>query len=638
MTPPRRVKAAPPVIPTALQEQRAVLTDLQTLFTQVVEQARAEASSEENTALPTWSNDAQELLEAVEAYLRTQNQMHLAAQPVSREAQAGFWLDVTERCWIAFEDLLCEICVLFGMRGAGKSNSVAFILEQLLLRGVPMTIVDPHGEYSSLRTLNVPLLVVGIADGKANQPDLLVEPDLIGAVATFSVKENVSIILDLTGIKKKERYEVLTDYFEAIWSALPDRAVRRPYHLCLEEAHSYIPEGAGSPVSDIVADLITEYRKFGLGALIIDQRPARVRKTPISQARVRILHGVEDPLDVNRYKETVPRRAKVMETLLDTFVAGTALVKNHRHIDVIQVKERATIHLGATPTLEGIAPVVEIAHDERLVSGLRDALTVAPRRERIEGHTPAATHRLQEALERLAQAEQRADLLIGENTVLREQVAILLRQLQSAGINAALLPAAGEIHLIDPVPGSSTLDIAEARIGHVEITQLASQGGIPDDTLQLLLEAQTALEEKGQALTRAEELIRALRLQVQRLETQAQIESAPTTAGPLPLTEIQGKAINQLVQTINSLGQFERRVLRLLLLHEQGMTLAELAKHVGKTYQQIKNGRVTGLRALNLIEKTDLGYRALLDTYCTNRLQGADSNLVRARLLSAIDQ
>ena len=55
----------------------------------------------------------------------------------------------------------------------------------------------------------------------------------------------------------------------------------------VEEAHNFIPstgEGqANTPSVEIIRKVITEGRKFGVGLLLISQRPSRLDETTLSQ-------------------------------------------------------------------------------------------------------------------------------------------------------------------------------------------------------------------------------------------------------------------------------------------------------------------------------------------------------------------
>ena len=48
------------------------------------------------------------------------------------------------------EDILRKCVAILGIRGSGKSNTAMVLSEELVREGVPVTIVDPDGEYQDL--------------------------------------------------------------------------------------------------------------------------------------------------------------------------------------------------------------------------------------------------------------------------------------------------------------------------------------------------------------------------------------------------------------------------------------------------------------------------------------------------------
>ena len=50
--------------------------------------------------------------------------------------------------------LITKHCSVLAKSGSGKSYTVGVILEEILERGVPLLIIDPHGEYNSLKFPN----------------------------------------------------------------------------------------------------------------------------------------------------------------------------------------------------------------------------------------------------------------------------------------------------------------------------------------------------------------------------------------------------------------------------------------------------------------------------------------------------
>ena len=611
----------------------------------------------------SWSPEAQHLLEELEASVRWQRVQSLS-QHILEDPREGFYLDTTRRVWVRYSDLIGEITTIFGMRGAGKSNTVALITEKLLLRGVPLTVIDPHGEYYSLRALPCSLLVVGITGGAAAQPDLVMDPAYAAPVAAFSVQQGISIILDLSGLKKAVRYEVLGYYFEALWTACARE--KRTYHIVLEEAHAYIPQQGSSPVDDIVSDLSTEYRKFGVGMVVIDQRPANVKKTPITQARVRILHEVDHPLDVERYQELVPKRyTRRMDEILASFVAGTALVKIHKQIDIIQVQTRETVHIGVTPSLDGTAPAIAIARDEHLVQQLQALLATAPLPPE---RSPSGERRKLQALQaQLEESMKQHEGLRQENSLLREQI-ILPGQGRipaSAGKQAHALPDGSSL--------PTSLTLTEATVERVYVgtqatrsSEVASAPTMQETRAGKTKEAhstsapsieqlRTRLEAQERSLAQKEARIEELQTAMRTLkechqekrsrpQASAQVQAAEKprleapTVPPAQLTASQNVLVTELIARVNALPRFQRHLLLALLPHDQAMTMNEIAARQGRTRANLANRRATQIKEMHLIERTAEGYQSTLVTYCRERLLNAPVALVRARFLHEVQR
>jgi len=60
----------------------------------------------------------------------------------------------TIKTFIDPEKLLTRHLAVIAKSGVGKSYSVAVILEELMEKGFPVIVIDPHGEYSSMKYEN----------------------------------------------------------------------------------------------------------------------------------------------------------------------------------------------------------------------------------------------------------------------------------------------------------------------------------------------------------------------------------------------------------------------------------------------------------------------------------------------------
>jgi hypothetical protein len=127
--------------------------------------------------------------------------------------------------------------------------------------------------------------------------------------------------------------------------------------IVIEEAHNFIPErGFGKAVSThVLRTIASEGRKFGLGLLVISQRPARIDKNVISQCNTQIILRVTNPNDINAIKKGVeglsadaveeikrlpPGTAMVVSPELERPVIVNIRVRRSKHSEAVNVIKR----------------------------------------------------------------------------------------------------------------------------------------------------------------------------------------------------------------------------------------------------------------------------------------------------------
>ncbi len=82
-----------------------------------------------------------------------------------------------------------------------------------------------------------------------------------------------------------------------------------PVVLVLEEAQNYVYEGTRKEdsISKLVFERIArEGRKYGLGLVIVSQRPSELSRTVLSQCNSFIVHRLQNPEDLRYFREIVP--------------------------------------------------------------------------------------------------------------------------------------------------------------------------------------------------------------------------------------------------------------------------------------------------------------------------------------------
>jgi DNA helicase HerA-like ATPase len=104
-----------------------------------------------------------------------------------------------------------------------------------------------------------------------------------------------------------------------------------PPLLCvIEEAHNFIPsagEGqANTPSVEIIRKVITEGRKFGVGLLLISQRPSRLDETTLSQCNTYMIFRLVNPRDQGFVEKVMENLTKADSRLLPGFGPGQGII------------------------------------------------------------------------------------------------------------------------------------------------------------------------------------------------------------------------------------------------------------------------------------------------------------------------
>jgi len=103
-----------------------------------------------------------------------------------------------------------------------------------------------------------------------------------------------------------------------------------PLMVVIEEAHNFIPsrgEGqADTPSVEIIRKVITEGRKFGVGLLLISQRPSRLDETTLSQCNTFLIFRLVNPRDQSFVGNVMENLSQSDSRLLPGFGPGQGIV------------------------------------------------------------------------------------------------------------------------------------------------------------------------------------------------------------------------------------------------------------------------------------------------------------------------
>ena len=94
----------------------------------------------------------------------------------------------------------------------------------------------------------------------------------------------------------------------------------------MEEAHRYLSSGKNTLALEIVQKIAKEGRKYGVGAMVISQRPSEVDETILSQCGTYFALRLSNPSDRARVKGTLPDGLVSLLDVLPVLRTGEAIV------------------------------------------------------------------------------------------------------------------------------------------------------------------------------------------------------------------------------------------------------------------------------------------------------------------------
>jgi len=294
----------------------------------------------------------------------------------------------------------------------GKSYTAAKTCEQLCQIGIPFIIIDPEGEYYSLRE-KFSVLVAGIE--KLENCDVSVNVEHAELLVGQFLESRVPIIFDLSSPDVEED---LTHEFLASFMAQfirQESRVQIPALAVVDEADEYIPErGHKARGSDYAqfGKLVKKGGKRGIGTIIISHRPSWVAKDLLAKCQNWVLMNQTYKDDLQRLEDLTRIPLNTLMKLKERAVGEALLYGAMTKDQIVWAKclQRVTTHIGTTPEVK--PKFVERPELEDLLRSFRvevERLTVKREAERSE-------------IERL---ETRARNLEGELKKAEETITIL---------------------------------------------------------------------------------------------------------------------------------------------------------------------------------------------------------------------
>lgn len=166
------------------------------------------------------------------------------------------------------------------------------------------------------------------------EPDLDGKPanDLPELLEDWFGHDKPITILDLSGVPSTVLLRLIGGILNIIYEALfwgremKEGGRQRPLLVVMEEAHRYLGRESSGPARDLVQRIVKEGRKFGVGAMIVSQRPSEIDETILSQCATFFSLRLSNSADRNKVQAALPDSLSGLVDSLPVLRTGEAII------------------------------------------------------------------------------------------------------------------------------------------------------------------------------------------------------------------------------------------------------------------------------------------------------------------------
>jgi uncharacterized protein len=332
------------------------------------------------------------------------------------------------------DDAVTQTVSILAKRRAGKSYTARRFAEQLFNAGQQIVIADPKGDWWGIRSSadgkspGLPIVILGGERG-----DVPLEAHSGEIVAKLVVIERVSVLIDLSLLRKHEVATFMTAFLENVYRIKAREIYRTPMMLIIDEADAIAPQHTSKGEERMLGaaeDIVRRGGQRGIGCTLITQRSASINKHVLTQTQILVA-----------LRTIAPQDLKAMNAWID--VHGTEEQRSTLMSSLPALPTGdAWVWSPGWPSVDGIFKRVTVLPIETFDSGA----TPKPGEKRKEPKNIADVD-LESLKRQMADTIERAKA--DDPKELRKQIAELKKQLASksadpAAIETAVRKAIGE--------------------------------------------------------------------------------------------------------------------------------------------------------------------------------------------------
>jgi DNA helicase HerA-like ATPase len=192
---------------------------------------------------------------------------------------------------------------------------------------------------------------------------------VLGQSRIFNDMENLELrelfqpgqctVIQLNEVDQREQQVIAATLLRRVYQARLDTVKQKvgrgdksyipfPVFCLLEEAHNYAPASADAVSTDVLKQILSEGRKFGVSVGLISQRPGKLDSDVLSQCMTQCIMRITNPIDQTRIAESVESVGRDLLKELASLSKGQVIISGASVNTpvMVRVRQRITEHGG----------------------------------------------------------------------------------------------------------------------------------------------------------------------------------------------------------------------------------------------------------------------------------------------------
>jgi uncharacterized protein len=178
--------------------------------------------------------------------------------------------------------------------------------------------------------------------------DELFRPGRCTVLQLSDIEQHEQQVVVATLLRRVNKARMATVRGEAMQGT--DGHLPYPVFTLLEEAHRFAPAGQTVVSTNILKQILSEGRKFGVGIGLITQRPGKLDQDVLSQCMTQVIMRIVNPIDQDTVAKSVEGAGRQLLDELPALTKGQAVISGVGVNTPVmcRVRERLTRHGGET--------------------------------------------------------------------------------------------------------------------------------------------------------------------------------------------------------------------------------------------------------------------------------------------------